>query len=119
MRSDRHNMVNKIREKLRILRYNFEQSSFGRLSNRLLYNLIALSAIPLILVVFFMRSVTQDSVSEMIRYQNILIARHIVSEIKIFFKIPNTLLDAVLNGRDLKEMNPSAQTIVLDRLAAQ
>jgi signal transduction histidine kinase len=114
-----HNIGDKIVEKLRVLRYTFEQSSFGRLSNRLLFNLIMLFAVPLILVVFFMRSVTQDSITEIIKNQNILISRRAANEIKLFLKIPNTLLKILLDTKELKEMNPLTQKIILDRVITQ
>jgi len=105
----------KVREKLRMLRYTFEQSSFGRLSNRLLFNLIMLFVVPLILVVFFMRSVTHDSITEIVKNQNNLTARRAANEIKLFFKIPTELLKILLDTEELKGMNPQSQKIILDR----
>ena len=82
-----YNLGVRIREKSRRLRYNFEQSKFGRLSNRLLFNLIMLFAVPLVLVVFFMRSVTQESIAEIVKNQNNLIARRAAHEIKLFINM--------------------------------
>ncbi len=113
------NIGNKIKNKSRELRYTFEQSSFGRLSNRLLFNLIMLSAVPLILVVFFMRSVTQDSIAEIIKNQNSLIASRAANEIKLFLKIPNTVLKILLDTNELKEMDPITQNILLKRVATE
>jgi signal transduction histidine kinase len=78
-----------------------------------------LFAVPLILVIFFMRSVTQDSVAEIIKNQNSLIARHATTEIKLVLGIPNAVLKILLDTSELKEMNSLKQKIVLDRVVSQ
>ena len=65
---------------------------FGRLSTRLLFTLTMLSALPLIVVGLFMRSVTQESISDYINNQNTLIARRAGNEIRLFLDTPDRLL---------------------------
>lgn len=110
-----HSVIKKMKE----LQHSFEQSSFGRLSNRLLFNLAMLTAIPLILVVFYMRSVTQDAMVENIKNQNNQIAHRIANEFKLFLKIPEEMLEILGETDEIKKMNPQIQKIIIDRSLSQ
>lgn len=98
------------------LRDQFQIHAFRRLSTRLLFTLTMLSAVPLIIVGFFMRSVTQETMSEYIINQNNLIARRAGNEIRLFLNTPNTLLNILLGTKDIIDMNPFTQKLILNKV---
>jgi len=104
---------------MRALRRRIRAPIFRRLSTRLLFTLTMLSALPLIVVGLFMRSVTQESISEVIRNQNSLIARRAANEIKLFLNTPNTLLKILLETRDIIDMNPFTQKLILTKVITE
>lgn len=108
-----------IKVRLRALRRRMRAPLFRRLSTRLLFTLTMLSALPLIVVGLFMRSVTQESISEVIRNQNNLIARRAANEIKLFQDTPNTLLKILLDTREIIEMNPFTQKLILTKVITE
>jgi signal transduction histidine kinase len=95
---------------------SIEHSFFRRLSTSLLITLTLLSAVPLILVVFFMRSVAIESTREIIRNQNRLIAKRAANEIKLFLNTPDILLSLLSGIKDVKDMNPRSQTIIINKV---
>ena len=108
-----------IKVRIRALRRRIRAPIFRRLSTRLLFTLTMLSALPLIAVGLFMRSVTQESISEVVRNQNSLIARRAANEIKLFLNTPNTLLKILLETRDIIDMNPFTQKLILTKVITE
>jgi signal transduction histidine kinase len=78
-----------------------------------------LSALPLIVVGLFMRSVTQESISDYIKNQHSLIARRAGSEINLFLDMPDKLLGLLLDTRDISEMNSFTQKLLLNRVITE
>jgi signal transduction histidine kinase len=66
-----------------------------------------------------MRTVTQDSIAEIIKNQNSSIARRTANEINLVLGIPNAVLKILLDTSDLKDINPQKQKIILDRVVSQ
>jgi signal transduction histidine kinase len=108
--------IKNIKKLLKEFRQKFETPFFRRLSTRLLFTLTVLSAIPLILVGLFMRSVTQESISEYIKSQNSIIARRAANEIKLFLNTPNQQLRILLETGDIIDMNPFTQKLILNKV---
>ena len=112
-------MIKNIKARYRKLRVKIRYPLFRRLSTRLLFTLTMLSALPLIIVGLFMRSVTQESISEYIKNKHSLIARRAANEIRLFLETPNTLLKILLETSDINDMNPFTQNLILNKVIAE
>jgi signal transduction histidine kinase len=75
-----------------------------------------LSALPLIIVGLFMRSITQETISDYIKNQHSILAQRAGYEIKLFLERPNTLLKILLETRDIQDMNPFTQSLILNKV---
>jgi len=104
------------KDKINDFKEYIELSFFRRLSTRLLITLTLLSAVPLVLVILFMRSVTIDSTREIIQNQNSLIARRLANEIKSYLDTPNIILNTIRNTKDIREMNPLFQNSIINQI---
>jgi signal transduction histidine kinase len=111
--------IKKTKVMLRALKKSFRPPFFRRLSTRLLFTLTMLSALPLVIVGLFMRSVTQESIAEYIKNQQYLIARRAANEIRLFLETPNTLLEILLETRDINDMNPFRQKLILSKVITE
>ena len=92
---------------------------FRRLSTRLLFTLTMLSALPLIIVGLFMRSVAQETITEYIKIQHSQIARRAGNEIRLFLETPSTLLKVLLETKDIVDMNPFTQKLILNKVISE
>ncbi len=110
------NKNRRTRARLRIFKRSIKPPFFKRLSTRLLFTLTMLSALPLIIVGLFMRSITQESISEYTKNQHSLIARRAGNEIKLFLEIPNKLLKTLLETKDIQDMNSFTQSLILNKV---
>jgi len=90
-----------------------------RLSARLLLTLTLLSGVPSIIVGLFMISVTESSLTQYIKNQHREIARSAGSEIRLFLETPITILETVADTKDIIEMNPFTQSIMLNKIVAK
>ena len=113
------NKNKRTRARLRIFRRTIRPPFFRRLSTRLLFTLTMLSALPLIIVGLFMQSITQESISDYIKNQHSLIAHRAGNEIKLFLETPNTLLKVLLGTRDILDMNPFTQSLILNKVITE
>ena len=113
------NKNRRTRARLRIFRRTIRPPFFRRLSTRLLFTLTMLSALPLIIVGLFMQSITQESISDYIKNQHSLIAHRAGNEIKLFLETPNTLLKVLLGTRDILDMNPFTQSLILNKVITE
>jgi two-component system NtrC family sensor kinase len=104
---------------LRKLKNLLKPPFFRRLSTRLLFTLTMLSALPLIMVGLFMRSITQESISAYTKNQHSLIARRAANEIKLFLETPSTTLKILLETRDINDMNPFALNLILNKVISE
>jgi signal transduction histidine kinase len=105
-----------IKNFLQLLVDIFRLRPVTRLSTRLLITLVFLSVIPLLTVGLFMTSVMQDSLSRYIRSQQLEIILRAGNEIKLFLDTPLNVLQTVLNTRDIIDMNPFEQNLLLNRV---
>jgi signal transduction histidine kinase len=78
-----------------------------------------LFAVPLFVVILFMRSVTEESISEIIKNQNSLIAIRAANEIELIFRIPDTVLKTLVETPELYGMKPQMHKNILKRIASQ
>jgi len=113
------NKNRRTRARLRIFRRRISPPFFRRLSTRLLFTLTMLSALPLIIVGLFMRSITQESITDYIKNQHSLIAHRAGNEIKLFLETPNTLLKTLLVTMDIHDMNPFTQSLILNKVITE
>ncbi len=90
-----------------------------RLSTRLLLTLTLLSGIPSIFVGLFMISVTEQSLTQYIQTQHTEIARRAGNEIRLFLETPITILETLVETKDIIEMNPFAQNLMLNKTVAK
>jgi len=89
---------------------------FRRLNTRLLFTLTVLAALPLIIVGVFMTSVARESISEYIKIQHQEIAHRARNEVDLFIEGPRTILRLLVETKDITEMNPFAQSLLLNKI---
>jgi len=89
---------------------------FKRLNTRLLFTLTVLAALPLVIVGVFMTSVTRESISEYIKIQHQEIARRARNEVDLFIEGPRTILRLLGETKDITEMNPFNQSLLLNKI---
>ena len=119
MSGSSRNKSRRTKVRLRALKRSIRPPFFRRLSTRLLFTLTMLSALPLVIVGLFMRSVTQESIADYIKNQQYLIARRAANEIRLFLDTPNTLLEILLQTRDINDMNPFRQKLILSKVITE
>ncbi len=89
---------------------------FKRLNTRLLFTLTVLAALPLVIVGIFMTSVTREAISEYIKIQHQEIARRARNEVDLFIESPRTILRLLVETKDITEMNPFTQNLLLNKI---
>lgn len=107
-----NNVLNRFKK---FLRYPFT----NRLSTRLLLTLTLLSGLPSIFVGLFMVSVTESSLTQYIQTQQSEIAKRAANEIRLFIETPITILETLLESQDIRDMNPFAQNLILNKFVAK
>lgn len=101
------------------IRYKLDFSIFNQLRTRLLLVLTFLSTIPLVVVGLFMISVMEDSLTDHIKNQHSEIVRRASNEIRLFLETPITILETLPESKDIIEMNPFAQNLILNKVVAR
>ncbi len=89
---------------------------FRRLNTRLLFTLTVLAALPLVIVGVFMTSVTREAISDYIKNQHQEIARRARNEVDLFIEGPRSILRLLVETKDITEMNPFTQGLLLNKI---
>ncbi len=98
------------------IRQHLQGPLFRRLNTRLLFTLTVLAALPLVIVGVFMTSVARESISEYIKIQHQEIARRARNEVDLFIEGPRTILRLLVETKDISEMNPFTQSLLLNKI---
>jgi signal transduction histidine kinase len=89
-----------------------------RIYRRMVLNYVGLGVLPIIIVSLILISLTQGTVQEYLYQRNMETARRASNEISLFIKEPLTILNTLVQTRDILEMERFTQSRVINKIKA-
>ncbi len=111
----------RLKTRLRIFKRQVRRYLAQKIYRRIILNYVGLGVLPIVIVSIVLINLTQGTVLSYLNQRNLEAARRASNEISLFIEEPLTILNTLVQTRDILEMErlPRAGLLIKSRLAIQ